>query len=184
MSQERAMSPQGAPDRDMLDQLQVWMPGLLGLIAAGVFRARLGSQLRRRLVNWSVKRGFAAMNRSDVGVVVLFYEPDAEVWMRGMAGVGIRDSYLGHEGIRELYADLDAAFSDWSYAIRAVVDLDDRVAVRADFLGRGRGSGAATTLKDVGTIVNFSARRKVARQDWFVESGGWRQALEAVGLSE
>ena len=72
----------------MLDQLQLRVPGLsAGLLGAGVFRVRLGSRLRKRLVNWSVKRGFAAMNRSDVDVVVLFYEPDAEVRMRGMGGV-------------------------------------------------------------------------------------------------
>ena len=67
-----------------------------------MFWVRLGSRLRKRLVNWSVKRGFAAMNRSYVDVVVLFYEPDAEVRMRGMGGVGIRNGYLGHEGVREL----------------------------------------------------------------------------------
>ena len=168
----------------MLDKLQLRVPGLSGLLGAGVFRVRLGSRLRKRLVNWSVKRGFAAMNRSDVDVVVLFYEPDAEVRMRGMGGVGIRDDYLGHQGVRELYADLDEAYGEWSYTIREVVDLAEWVAIRADFVGRGRSSGAETTLNGVGTIVKPSARGKIARQDWFVESGGWRDALEAVGLSD
>jgi hypothetical protein len=184
MSQENVETVPGQTDRDLLDQLQVRMPGLSGPVLAGVRRMPRGSQLRRRLVNWSAKRGFAAMNRSDVDLVVLFYEPGAEVWMRGMTGVGIRDRYIGHQGIRELYADLDGAWSDWSYAIRAVVDCTDRVAVRADFLGRGRSSGAETTLDDVGMVVELSTRGKVARQEWFVESGGWREALEAVGLSE
>jgi ketosteroid isomerase-like protein len=178
------MSRENKTDRDLLDQVQARMPALSGLLLLGVRRMRQDSQLRRRLVNWSVKRGFAAMNRSDVDLVVLFYEPDAEVRMSGMAGVGISDRYVGHEGIRELYADLDAAFSDWSYAIRAVADLVDRLAVRADFLGYGRSSGAETTLNDVGMLLELSAGGKVARQDWFVESGGWHQALDAVGLSE
>jgi hypothetical protein len=45
------------------------------------------------MVNWSLKRAFAAMNRSDVDLVVPLYEPDAVVFVRGMSGVGIRDHY-------------------------------------------------------------------------------------------
>lgn len=63
-----------------------------------LFRLPVGWPLRRRLISWSVKRGFAAMNRSDVDLVIVFYEPDAEVWMRGMDAVGTKDRYIGHEG--------------------------------------------------------------------------------------
>jgi ketosteroid isomerase-like protein len=184
MSQPAASALRGVMDRDLLDQLQIRTPGLFGLMTAGILRVRPGSPVRRRLIAWSVKRGVSAMNRSDVDLVVLLYEPDAEVWMRGMAGVGVRHRYLGHEGIRELYSELDSVFSDWSYTVRAVVDLADRVAVRADFLGRGRGSGVETALSDVGTLAKLSARGKIIEQDWYVESGGWTQTLAAVGLSE
>jgi ketosteroid isomerase-like protein len=160
------------------------MPALSAWVATVAFRAPLGSQLRRRLVNWSVKRGFAAMNRSDGDLVVIFYEPDFQVWLRGMDAVGMGDCYIGHDGVREVYADIDAAFSDWSYALRAVVDRGDRLAIRADFVGHGRISGAQTTLKDVGTLVEYSPWNRIARQEWFVESGGWRRALEAVGRSD
>jgi ketosteroid isomerase-like protein len=174
----------GRADRDPFDRLQAWVPGLSGLYLAGIRRTRPGSDLRRRLLSWSVKRGFAAMNRSDLDLVVMFYEPEVEVRMSGMGGVGIRDRYLGHEGIRELYADLDEAWGDWSYAIREVMDSPDQVAVRADFLGHGRSSGAETTLSDVGTLVKLSGRGRAVRHDWFVEAGGWRDTLEAAGLSE
>jgi len=172
------------PDRDRLDQLQARLPGLTGMLLAGVLRTPPGSEIRKRMVKWAVQRGFAAMNRSDVDLVVTFYEPDAVVWMHGMGGVGIRERYGGHEGIRELYADSDDAWGDWAYQVREVVDLADHVAVRADFLGHGRSSGAGTTLNDVGTLATFSDRGKIARQEWFVESGGWRQALEAAGLRD
>ena len=30
------------------------------------------------MLSWTVKRGFGAMNRSDVDLVVMSYEPDAD----------------------------------------------------------------------------------------------------------
>ena len=132
----------------------------------------------------SIRRGFAAMARSDLDLVLQGYEPDVEVWMRGMSGVGIGGCYLGHEGVRALYADVDDAFEEWSWTIRALVDGGDRLAIRADFLGVGRGSGVSTTLIDSGTTMKLSARGAVSRQEWFVEQNGWRKALEVAGLSD
>lgn len=131
-----------------------------------------------------VKRAFAAMARSDVELLLLSYEPDSEVWMRSMAGVGISDCYAGHQGIRTLFADLDDAFSDWRWTPHGIVDGGDCAAIRADFVGLGRGSGVETTVKDGGTAFRFSARGLVIWQEWFAEQEGWRKALESVGLSE
>jgi hypothetical protein len=124
------------------------------------------------------------MARSDVEVVLLSYEPDAEVWMKSMSGVGISDCYRGYEGIRTLYADLDEAFEDWGWTLDAVVDGGHCLAVRGDFVGYGRGSGVKTTLKEGGTAVTLSARGLIHWQEWFAEQGGWEKALEAVGLRE
>jgi ketosteroid isomerase-like protein len=124
------------------------------------------------------------MARSDVEVVCRYYEPDAQVRMKGMVGVGIQDCYHGHEGVRAIYADIDEAFRDWSWTIRSVADGGDRIAVRADFIGYGRTSGAMTALNDGGTAVRFSPRGLIASQEWFVQQGGWAEVLEAVGLSE
>ena len=68
------------------------------------------------MLGLQVKRGFAAMARSDVDLVVLAYEPDAEVWMRSMAGVGVSDCYRGHAGVRTLYDEIDDAFDHCSDA--------------------------------------------------------------------
>jgi hypothetical protein len=184
MSQEPATAPPGTPDRDVLDRLLVGVPVLAGSIARGLMRLRPGSSLRRRLINVQAKRVFAAMARSDVEVVLLSYDPDAEVWMRSMSGVGISHCYHGHDGIRVLYADLDEAFDGWSWTIRSVVDGGNRIAVRTDFVGYGRGSGAETTVSDGGTAIRLSDRGHVTWQEWFAEPGGWTKALEAVGLSE
>jgi hypothetical protein len=185
----RAMSEDPAAalrpsERDALDRLVARFPALATLIFGGLRRMPPGSPLRRRLLSPLVARAFAAMARSDVEVVLLSYEADAEVWMRGMSGVGISDCYRGYEGIRALYADLDEAFADWRWTVRALADGGDRLAVRADFVGYGRGSGAKTTVSDGGTAVRLSGRGLVLWQKWFVEQSGWKQALDAVELRD
>ena len=170
--------------RDLLDRLAIRAPGVADSMRQGVMRLEPGSPVRRRLLNSMVKRGFAAMARSDVELLLPSYAPDAEVWMRSMAGVGISDCYHGHAGIRTLYADLDDAFEDWWWTVRGIVDGGDRIAIRADFVGYGRGSGAHTTVNDGATAVRFSQGGLVTWQEWFAEQNGWKKALEAVGLSE
>jgi SnoaL-like domain len=184
MSQEATVVSQGEAERDMLDRLLLRVPALAGSMAGGLRRLQPGSYVRRRLVNLYVKRGFAAMARSDVELLLLSYDPDTEVWMRSMSGVGISDCYRGHEGIRALYADLDDAFHAWSWTARAVADGGDRIAVRGDFVGYGRGSGVETALTGGGTAMKYSARGLIVWQEWFVGQDGWMQALDAVGLSE
>ena len=183
-SQENVEVSGRAAQRDLLDRLVVRFPVLVGMMAGAVLRAKPGSSLRRRLVNLQVKRGFAAMARSDVALVVLNYDPAAEVWVRGMAGVGISDCYHGHDGVRALYADIDEAFDDWKWTLRGVADGGEHMAVRGDFVGYGRGSGAETTINSGGTAVKVSDRGLILWQEWFVEQDGWTKALEAVGLSE
>jgi SnoaL-like protein len=131
-----------------------------------------------------VKRAFAAMERSDVEVVALFYEPDAEVLMEGMAAVGVNETYRGHDGIRAIYADVDEVFDDWRWIVRGLVDGGDRFAIRTDFSGHGRGSGAETVLNGGGTAIRLSERGLATWQAWYPEAGGWEKALGAVGLSD
>jgi hypothetical protein len=176
----KTLKPAPQANRDVIDRLQVRMPGLSGLMLAGLRRTPSESRLRRRALQFALTRAFAAMNRSDVDLLVHFYEPDAVVTVRGMAGVGVGERYVGHEGLRELFADIDDAYGEWGYTIRSVVDAVDRMAVRTDFVGRGRSSGVETALTDAATLVTLSPRGRVARQEWFVESVGWREAIEAL----
>ena len=128
----------------------------------------------------AVDRAFNATARSDVELVRLFYEPEVEVWMRGMSGVGLGGCYRGHEGVRSLHDDMDEVFADWSWTVRSVVDRGDRLAARADFVAYGRGSGVKTTLIDGGTAARFSSRGRIQWQEWFIEDNGWSKALEAL----
>ncbi len=179
-----SQGPATPSKRDSVDQALLRVPAIAGLMIAGVARLRPGSMLRRRLLGLSIERGFAAMARSDVELVVQRYEPDAEVWMTGMAAVGVNECYHGHQGIRDLYADIDEVFDDWRWTIRGVVDGGDRLAIRSNFVGRGRGSGVQTIVTDGGMAFRLSPRGRVAWQKFIVEQNGWKKALEAAGLSE
>jgi ketosteroid isomerase-like protein len=170
--------------RDLLDWLVLRVPVLGTAITTGTVRLKLGSTLRRRLIYAAVSRGFRAMGRSDVDLNVLSYEPDAEVWMHGMDGVGVGGCFRGRAGVRALYGEIDDAFERWSWTIDRLVDGGDRIAVRGDFVGYGRGSGVKTELTSGGTAMELSSRGKIARQEWMVEQDAWQRVLEAVGLRE
>ena len=100
-----------------------------------------------------VQRGFQAMARSDIDLNVLVYEPDTAVWMHGMDGVGVGGCFRGREGVRALYGEIDEAFERWSWTIDRLVDGGDRIAIRGDFVGYGRGSGVKTEVTAGGTAM-------------------------------
>jgi ketosteroid isomerase-like protein len=170
--------------RDLLDWLVLRVPAVGTAISAGTVRLKLGSPLRRRAMQAAIMRGFSAVARSDVDLNVLVYEPDTEVWMHGMDGVGVGGCFRGREGVRRLYGEIDSAFESWSWTIDRLVDGGDRVAVRGDFVGYGRGSGVKTEVTSGGTAMELSSRGKITRQEWMVEQDAWQQVLEAAGLSE
>jgi hypothetical protein len=55
--------------------------------------------------------------------------------------------------------------------------------VRLDFVARGRASGVETVVRDAGSAYRLTKRGKCVRQDFFMDQGGWEQALDAVGLA-
>jgi hypothetical protein len=84
MSRESA----SASKRDALDMLLVRCPCLVDWMGAALGRMRPGSALRRRLMSLSIKRGFDAMARSDLELVLRRYDSNVEVWMRVWTGSG------------------------------------------------------------------------------------------------
>ena len=103
--------------RDLLDSLVLRAPAVGTAISAATVRLKLGSSLRRRAMQAAIQRGFRAVARSDVDLNVLVYEPDTEVWMHGMDGVGVGGCFRGREGVRRLYGEIDDAFERWSWTI-------------------------------------------------------------------
>ncbi len=165
--------------RTALDRLVLRAPRLGEMMASRLAKLPPDSEQRKRMLDRFLTGAFAAVNRGDLDTVLIGYEPDIEVWTSGMEATGLRECYRGHDGIREMFAELDSVFSEWGWEVSEVVDRGDRVAVRIDFSSRGRGSGVETTQRDLGSAYRLSPRGKCYRQDFFMRDG-WKQALEAV----
>ena len=170
--------------RDVFERIWVRQPALADLAFAGGARLRAGSILRMRLVRWRTERQFAAINRGDLDVVVLAFEPYAEVWTSGLDLLGINDCYRGADGVREYAAEFDEVFREWGWTLRSVVDGGERLAIKYDLLGRGRKSAAETRVNGAGVAARMSKGGKIAWQHFFIQTDGWQKALEAVGLSD
>jgi ketosteroid isomerase-like protein len=86
--------------------------------------------------------GFAnAITTADRGAALEVCHPDIE--FESMLGIGGR-TYLGHDGIREYFADIQSAWDHWRVEVeRAVEGPDGRVAIVMTMHARGQGSGLA-----------------------------------------
>ena len=93
----------------------------------------------------AIRRASDAYNRGDIDAVLEELDPEVEwhpllqVLLGGEATV-----YRGHEGVRELYRDLDEAFTELQAEQSKFRDLGEQVVAMGHFRGRGRESGAST----------------------------------------
>ena len=126
------------------------------------------------------KRSIDAYNRRDVDALLETLDPDVEWHSALMVPLGGEATvYRGHEGIRELFRDLDEALDEWHAEFPEIRDLGDRIVAIGHVRTRGRGSGAETEspLASVCDIKNGKAIRVRTYLDP-------EEALEAAGLSE
>jgi SnoaL-like domain len=65
-------------------------------------------------------------NGRDIGPVLETSDPEAE-WYPFTAQVEGDEAYHGHEGIREWWANVDAAFEEFEASVEEVRDLGDAV---------------------------------------------------------
>lgn len=94
-----------------------------------------------------------AFVRRDIDAVLSYYEPDVE-WYPGMAALLAGDDmvYRGHAGIRQLIADLDEAFSEYSLEFGEYRDFGDRFLAIGQIRTRGH-AGDVETVSPVAYIV-------------------------------
>ena len=86
--------------------------------------------------------GFAdAITRCDRDAALRVCHPEIE--FDSMLGIDGR-TYLGHDGIREYFADIESAWERWRVEVERVVEgPDGRVAIVMTMHARGQGSGLA-----------------------------------------
>lgn len=121
-----------------------------------------------------VMRGLESVNTGDVGAMLEVADPEIRVTPRRAPVTG---TYVGHDGMREFFADNAESMEVFRITPEEVVDAGDRVVVIGTLLVRGRGSGiemtfptaTVTTVRD-GKIVHFEE---------FIERD---KALAAAGL--
>jgi ketosteroid isomerase-like protein len=122
-----------------------------------------------------VERLSSAVNRGDVeGVVSLCSE--AIVFLAARSA--IEGAYVGHEGMREFFADTAENFQRFQLSTTELLDLGDQVLVIGTVHVQGR-SGVPTDVAS-SEIVTLEEGRITRWQDY----GDRRDALKAVGLAE
>jgi ketosteroid isomerase-like protein len=116
-----------------------------------------------------------AVTRGDRAAAVALCHPEVE--FNSVLGISGR-AYLGHDGIREYFDDVEAAWRDWTVEVERVSEgADGRVVIVMTMHARGKGSGAGLsertahiwTLKD-GKLLRNEPYREPER------------ALEDLGL--
>jgi len=127
--------------------------------------------------NESAALGFAdAVTSGDCAAGLAVCHP--EIVFRSMLGIGDR-SYLGHDGIREYFRDIESAWAEWSVEVERVEEgADGRVAIVMTMRARGKESGAplAERTAHVWTLRDG----KLLRNEHHREP---QEALRAIGLS-
>jgi uncharacterized protein len=128
----------------------------------------------------AIRRATDAYNRGDIDAVLAELDPEIEwhpllqVLLGGEATV-----YRGHEGVRELYRDLDDAFTELEAEQSEFRDLGEQVVAIGHFRGRGQESGASTETAIV-WLVAFKNGKAVRIREYLDPA----EALEAAGLRE
>ena len=127
-----------------------------------------------------IRRAADAYNHGDIDALLEDLDPQIEwhpllqVLLGGKATV-----YRGHEGARELWRDLDEAFTEAQVEQSEFRDLGEQVMAIGRLRGRGRESGARAETAIV-WLVDFRDGKAIRVRE-YLDPG---EALEAAGLSE
>ena len=120
--------------------------------------------------------GFAvAITTGDRDAALAVCHPDIE--FVSMLDIGGR-SYLGHDGIREYFRDIESAWAEWSVEVERVAEgADGRVAIVMTMHARGKESGLELSER---TAHVWTVRdEKLVRNELFRDPA---DALRELGL--
>jgi ketosteroid isomerase-like protein len=118
-----------------------------------------------------------ALQRGDIEAALRHVDEDV-VWIAARSAV--EGAYVGHEGVRQFFADTEENFEVFEADWREVRDLDDeRILAIGTIHVRGRGSTVDTDIPVAG-IWTFKRGKVVRWEDFRYRA----VALEAAGLRE
>jgi ketosteroid isomerase-like protein len=125
-----------------------------------------------------VRRAMEAWNREDMAALAAMSDAEVE-FVSIFAGMEGR-TYRGYDGLREYFADMRDAWTEFHRDIEEVIEAgDDQVVVFFHLRGTARTSGVSVD-EDVTTVFELSKGR-LYRMVVFRDR---EEALEAAGLSE
>jgi ketosteroid isomerase-like protein len=123
-----------------------------------------------------LRRCFEAVNRDDLPGAIGFMDPEIRFECQVSP---VQGSYVGHDGVRQFFADMSEHFGPLQLLCPDLRDLGDRVLGLGTAHGVGKGSGM-----DIETPLAVVAIVHDGRITHYKDFGSPDQALAAVGLSE
>jgi len=122
-------------------------------------------------------RSYEAFNRGDLEDALALFDPEV-VWHTYLVPGPGGGTYLGHDGVRELWADARNIFGDFRNEPERLVSVGDRLLVMVRICGWGKESGVEVEAK-IAHVHTFRDGKVLS-----VESYEDRdQALELVGVA-
>jgi ketosteroid isomerase-like protein len=122
-------------------------------------------------------RGYEAFNRGEVDEAISAFDPDV-VWNTYLVPGAGGGTYHGHDGVRELWADVRHILEDFQNVPERLIATDDGVVAFVRFSGRGRESGALVEAK-IAHVITFKGAAAV-RVDSLEDRD---EALRAAGIA-
>jgi ketosteroid isomerase-like protein len=122
-----------------------------------------------------VLRGYDALNGGDVESALELVDPEIEWQTYVVPGPG-GGIYRGHDGVRELWADVRNIFADYRNDPEQIIDAGDKVVAFICIRGRGARSGAKVEAR-IAHVFTFRDGR-ILRVESFEDR---EEALGAAG---
>jgi ketosteroid isomerase-like protein len=126
------------------------------------------------------KRGLEAGNRDDVETLLEELDPEVE-WHSALHALmgGEQTVFRGHDGVREMFRDLNEAFDEIHIEISEIRDLGDRLVASGRTHARGEASGADVE-SPIALVTEFNNGKATSIRAYLDP----KEAFEATALRE
>ena len=127
----------------------------------------------------TLRRGLEAFSRADVEAALEVLDAEVEWYPAVQPMLGERTVYRGHQGVRDMFRNMDEVYLEFRIEDAEFRDLGDRVVATCRIRARGKQSGAESD-SPFGYLFDFR-NGTVVRVRSFLDP---KEALEAAGLRE